>query len=116
MTSEEIRKNSLSLIAFAKINGKPSIAPCKVVDSDTGEERHFKSLAFTHPTEVASDGKHKVTFVSFSKKLGELTSKQLVEWCNKLHVLKYKTDSGKTAYSLWKDGESSWEEVALPGL
>lgn len=52
-------KNSWSLIAFAKQFGKPKLAKC--ANHDTGEE--FKCVAF-------GEG-DKMTFVSFSPKIGD---------------------------------------------
>jgi hypothetical protein len=121
MTHEEIMQNSVSLIAFARTNGKLSIAPCETVDEETRETQHFKSLVFTHPTkkQMGEDGKPKLgkdnqplplrVFVSFSKKLGELTGKQIVDLKDKLFVLK--RDNGK--FTLWQEGQGGWEDVDL---
>jgi hypothetical protein len=48
-------------------------------------------------------------FVSFSKKLGELTGKQIVDLKDKLFVLK--RDNGK--FTLWQEGQGGWEDVDL---
>jgi len=121
MKHEEIMQNSVSLIAFARANGKLSIAPCETVDEETGNIQHFKSLVFTHPTllQMGEDGKPKLgkdnqplplrVFVSFSKNLGELTGKQIVDLKDKLFVLK--RDNGK--FTLWQEGQGGWEDVDL---
>jgi len=121
MSHEEIERNSVSLMVFAKANGKLSIAPCERVDEETGETQHFKSLVFTHPTkkQMGEDGKPKLgkdnqplplrVFVSFSKNLGELTGKQIIALKDKLHVLR--RDNGK--YTLWQEGQGGWEDVDL---
>lgn len=121
MSHEEIMQNSVALIAFAKANGKLSIASFEKIDEETGEPQQFKSLVFTHPTklQMGEDGKPKLgkdnqplplrVFVSFSKNLGVLTGSQIKAFVDKLFVLK--KDNGK--YTLWKEGQGGWEDVDL---
>lgn len=91
-------KNSWSLLAFAKKNGKMCVG--KFANKETGEK--FKSCIFTN-----DDGEN--TFVRFSSNLGELTPKEIAEQKDELQVVQL--ESGN--YSLCKKGQSSWEEVNL---
>lgn len=92
-------KNSWSLVAFARTNGKMKIAP--FVNSETGES--FKSCMFV------DDNNNVTKIVNFSSKLGELTPAQIASAKNELQVVEL--DSGR--YKLCRKGESNWEEVDL---
>lgn len=92
-------KNSWSLVAFARTNGKMKVAP--FVNSETGEA--FKSCMF-----VDEDG-NVTKLVNFSSKLGELTPQQIASQKNELQVVEL--DNGR--FKLCKKGESNWEEVDL---
>lgn len=91
-------KNSWSLLAFARMKGKMQVG--SFVNGETGET--FKSAIFTNP-----DGDR--CFVAFSSKLGELTPAQIAGQKDKLQVVEL--ESGN--YSLCRQGENSWEDVAL---
>jgi hypothetical protein len=87
---------SWSLVAFARTYGKMQVG------SFINEEgTPFKSCIFT-------DANGNKTFVGFSKKLGELSPKDISTRKDELQIVK--TDSGK--YRLCKSG-STWEDVDL---
>lgn len=90
--------NSMSLMAFARENGKMQVG--NFTNKDTGEQ--FKSCIFTKP-----DGTR--TFVSFSSNLGELTPREIASMKNELQVVEL--DSG--SYKLCKQGQEAWEDVDL---
>lgn len=91
-------KNSWSLLAFARMKGKMQVG--SFVNKDSGDT--FKSCIFT-------DGEGDRTFVAFSSKLGELSPSEIVSQKDKLQVVEL--ESGN--YSLCRQGENSWEDVAL---
>ena len=91
-------KNSWSLLAFARMKGKMQVG--EFVNKETGDT--FKSCIFT-------DGDNNRSFVAFSSKLGELTPRQIAEQKDNLQVVQL--ESGN--YSLWRQGENSWVDVAL---
>lgn len=95
-------KNSWSLLAFARKFG-PKMQVGNFVNNKTGEM--FKSCIF--------DNGETRTFVSFSSKLGELSSKEIAAQKNELQVVQCETKDGKDMYSLCKQGENTWEEVDL---
>lgn len=90
--------NSMSLMAFARENGKMQIG--NFTNGETGEQ--FKSCIFTK-----ADGTR--TFVSFSQNLGELTPREIAAMKNELQVVEL--DSG--SHKLCKQGQEAWEDVAL---
>ena len=93
-------KNSWSLIAFARANGKMKVAP--FVNSDTGEA--FKSCMF-----VDADGNvNKI--VNFSSKLGELTPQQIASQKDDLQVVEL--DNGRFKRGKKGSGDT-WEDVDL---
>ena len=91
-------KNSWSLLSFARMKGKMQVG--SFVNKETGEA--FKSAIFT-------DGDNNRCFVAFSSKLGELTPAEIVSQKDKLQVVEL--ESGN--YSLCRQGENAWEDVAL---
>lgn len=91
-------KNSWSLLAFARMKGKMQVG--SFVNKETGDS--FKSCIFT-------DSEGNRSFVAFSSNLGELTPAQIVARKNELQVVEL--ESGN--YSLCRQGENSWEDVAL---
>ena len=91
-------KNSWSLLAFARMKGKMQVG--SFVNQETGET--FKSAIFT-------DSDNNRCFVGFSSKMGELTPAQIAAQKDKLQVVEL--ESGN--YSLCRQGENSWEDVAL---
>lgn len=91
-------KNSWSLLAFARMKGKMQVG--NFVNKETGDT--FKSAIFTD-----SDGNR--CFVAFSSKMGELTPSEIAAQKEKLQVVQL--ESGN--YSLCRQGENSWEDVAL---
>ena len=96
-------KNSWSLVSFAKSHGKMRVGTCS--NNTTGEQ--FQACAFTAP-----DGNR--TFVSFSPKLGALSSAEIVEQKDSLQVVECTTKEGNTMYSLCRQGDGVWgDEVAL---
>ena len=94
----EIEK-SWSLVSFAKINGKPKLAPC--VNHDTGEE--FTSLVFDK--EDGSD----LTWCHFGYSTQGMSGREIVRNIDKLKV--GLTTSGK--YTLYQQGEGAWEELDI---
>lgn len=103
-------KNSWSLIAFAKAYGKPMLTqPREFVNSDTGESFTARSLAFEHPTEKDDQGRNKVTFVGFSRNLGEISAKEIAERAEDLRVLEYENGH----YGLCAKGADAWEDIDL---
>lgn len=91
-------KNSWSLLSFARMKGKMQVG--NFVNKETGDT--FKSAIFTNP-----DGER--CFVAFSSNMGELTPSEIVAQKDKLQVVEL--ESGN--YSLCRQGENSWEDVAL---
>ena len=90
--------NSWSLLAFAKQFG-PEMRVGEFTNSQSGEI--FRSCIFL------KEGKK--TFVRFSKNLGELTPRKIVQRKDDLQVVLL--DTGK--YSLCSKGENQWELVDL---
>ena len=90
--------NSWSLIAFAKQFG-PEMRVGEFTNSQSGEI--FRSCIF-----LKGDEK---TFVRFSKNLGELTPREIVQRKDDLQVVLL--DTGK--YSLCSKGANQWELVDL---
>lgn len=91
-------KNSWSLLAFARMKGKMQVG--NFVNKETGDT--FKSAIFT-------DDEGNRCFVAFSSKMGELTPSEIAAQKDKLQVVQL--ESGN--YSLCRQGENSWEDVAL---
>lgn len=91
-------KNSWSLLAFARMKGKMQVG--EFVNKETGDT--FKSCIFT-------DDDNNRSFVAFSSKLGELTPRQIAAQKDNLQVVQL--ESGN--YSLCRQGENSWVDVAL---
>lgn len=91
-------KNSWSLLAFARMKGKMQVG--EFVNKETGDT--FKSCIFT-------DADNNRSFVAFSSKLGELTPREIAEQKDNLQVVQL--ESGN--YSLCRQGENSWVDVAL---
>lgn len=91
-------KNSWSLLSFARMKGKMQVG--SFVNKETGDT--FKSAIFTNP-----DGER--CFVAFSSNMGELTPSEITAQKDKLQVVEL--ESGN--YSLCRQGENSWEDVAL---
>lgn len=90
--------NSVSLIAFARANGKMQVG--NFVNKETGE--HFDSCIFT-------DAENNKVFVAFSSNLGVLTPREISTMKNDLQVVQL--DSGN--YYLCKQGQNSWQDVDL---
>ncbi len=95
-------KNSWSLIAFARKFG-PKIQIAHLSNKTTGDA--FKCVAFGESENL--------TFVAFSRKLGELTPREIASQKDNLQVVQCQTEEGRDMYALCKKGESSWEEVDL---
>lgn len=91
-------KNSWSLLAFARMKGKMQVG--SFVNKETGD--NFKSCIFTD-----TDGER--CFVAFSSNLGELSPAEIASQKDKLQVVEL--ESGN--YSLCRQGENTWEDVAL---
>lgn len=91
-------KNSWSLLAFARMKGKMQVG--SFANKETGET--FKSCIFT-------DTEGNRSFVAFSSKMGELTPAEIAAQKDKLQVVEL--ESGN--YSLCRQGENAWEDVAL---
>lgn len=91
-------KNSWSLLAFARMKGKMQVG--NFANKETGDT--FKSCIFT-------DAEGNRCFVAFSSKMGELTPAQIAEQKDKLQVVQL--ESGN--YSLCRQGENSWVDVAI---
>lgn len=100
MLKNEI-KDSWSLVAFSNMFEKVKLATLH--NGENGQE--FKSLAC-----INGD---KVTFVNFSKKLGELTGSEIKSQKAGLQVVKCLGDDGETRYYLSRKGEDAWEELDL---
>lgn len=91
-------KNSWSLLAFARMKGKMQVG--SFANKETGDT--FKSCIFT-------DNEGNRSFVAFSSRMGELTPAEIAAQKDKLQVVEL--ESGN--YSLCRQGENSWEDVAL---
>lgn len=93
------------MVAFAHDFGSKGVRVGVCTNSQTGEQ--FPAVAFT-----ASDNTR--TFVSFSRKLGPLSPKEIAQQKNDLQVVLCETKEGRDMYSLCKQGEGAWgEEVEL---
>ena len=104
-------KNSWSFMEFARTHGRPKLTqPSTHVNSYTGEEFTSRSVAFVHPTEKDEQGRSKVTFVSFSSKLGELTPAEIAQRADTLQVVEL-AESGN--YTLCGLGEAAWEDIDI---
>lgn len=88
---------SWSLVAFASSHGRMQVGSFV---NDEGVP--FKSCIFT-------DANGNKTFVGFSKKLGELSAKEISAQKDSLQIVK--TESGKLR--LCKVGTNNWEDVDL---
>lgn len=107
-------KNSWSFMAFAKTHGQPKLTqPREFVNSQTGESFTSRSVAFEHPTEMETlpDGtiRHKVTFVGFSRNLGELTAPEIAARKDELNVVEYENGN----YGLCTRGSAAWEDINI---
>lgn len=104
---------SYALVAFARENGKMKVVPRrKYVNSQTGEEFESSCCAFEHPTKKDPKQPERalLTFVWFSKNLGQLSAKEIAEKQKELQIIK----SSKTdAWILCSVGADAWEEVPL---
>ena len=94
-------KNSWSLVAFSQTFDKVKLATLK--NKESGQE--FKALACIKGGEV--------TFVGFSKKMGELTSSEIQSKKNNLQVIQCLGEDKIIRYYLSERGENSWEELSL---
>lgn len=92
-------KESWSLLAFAKINGRMQVG--KFTNGDTGEQ--FSSCIF-------SSGEDK-KFVYFSSNLGELTPSQIVARKHELQIVQL--DSGHHYLCKQGDPGKAWQDVEL---
>lgn len=92
--------NSWSLISFAKAHGNMKLG--NFVNKETGET--FKACAFVDPANA-----DKVTFVSFSSNLGELTAAQIAAQKDNLQVVELESGS----HILCKKGQNAWEDINL---
>lgn len=101
--------NSVSLLAFARANGKMSVG--EFTNRETGEI--FTSCVFTSTKVDPTTGKPLRTFAHFSEKLKEKgipSAQELGK--NYDHYQVVTTDKGN--YVLCEKGESNWQEVNLP--
>lgn len=94
-------KKNWSLISFAKEFGKPQLA--HLTNKETGEK--YDAVVF-------GEGNN-ITFVSFSRKLGPLSAKEIKEQKDSLQVVLCETTQGNDMYALCHQGESSWEDIDL---
>lgn len=92
--------NSWSLVNFAKAHGNMKLG--NFVNKETGEA--FKACAF-----VDQENSDKVTFVSFSSNLGELTAAQILAQKDTLQVVELESGS----HILCKKGSQAWEDINL---
>lgn len=92
-------KNSWTLVAFARMNGKMKIAP--FVNSETGEA--FKSCMFV------DEDRNVTAIVNFSSQLGELTPAEIKAQKDTLQVVQLESGT----YKLCKMGNNNWEDVDL---
>lgn len=103
-------KNSFSLMSFARSHGKMQVTkPATHINSQTGEEFTAKSCAFTHPTEKDAQGRAKVTFVAFSRNLGELSPAEIAARKDELQVVEYQNGN----FCLCAVGQNAWDDVDL---
>ena len=93
-------KNSWSLVAFARANGRMKVAP--FVNKETGES--FKSCMFVNADSQVT------AVVNFSSKLGELTPSEIAAQKDELQVVQLESGS----FKLCKKGNGdTWEDVDL---
>lgn len=95
--------NSWTLQQFRNLKGTFKLAKC--VNSETGED--FTCIACEHPTKTDSEGKPSLCFVSFAKKLGELTPREIKNRANTLQVIE--NEEGR--YTLCSKGDGGWETI-----
>lgn len=100
-------KNSWSLLDFARSHGRMKIAPFARKNDEGKVVETWKSCVFENPNTKA------LCFVSFSRKLGELTPVQIKKQLSDLQVVECSNAQGEQMFSLCRKGESSWEDVDL---
>lgn len=94
-------KNSWSLVAFSKAFDEVKLANLK--NKNNGQE--FRALACIKEGEI--------TFINFSKKLGELSGLDIQRRKENLQVIECLGEDKNIRYYLSERGENSWEELNL---
>lgn len=100
-TEELAKKDSMTLLSFAKAHGK--MKTVKFTNADTGED--FRCCKFINP----ENGK--ITLVSFSRKLGELTPQEIVAQKDDLMVCDWEKKNGESGFTLYKPGQVGRDEL-----
>ena len=102
--------NSWGLLAFAKSHGKMKVVPpSEHVNRETGETFTSGSVAFVHPTQKDDQGRAAVTFVAFSRNLGELSPAEIATQKDELQVVELTSGN----YCLCAVGSNGWMDVDL---
>lgn len=97
--------DSWSLMAFARSHGRMKVVPCTVKNDEERRGEKYMSCAFINPNDSTD-----VTWVGFSRNLGELTPAQIAERKDELQVVKL----GSGSFSLCKIGAlTNAQEVDL---
>lgn len=97
--------NSWSLMAFARSHGRMKVVPCTVKNVEDRKGEQFKSCIFENPNDH-----NDVTWVNFSKNLGELSPAEIAARKDELQVV----ELGSGSFSLCKAGAlTNAEEVDL---
>lgn len=77
-----------------------------------GDGNNFKSLVWELPEIDSETGKHKLLFVNFSKKLGELSAKEIIERKNELRVSHGLNEKGNEYWALCTQSQNI-EDIEL---
>lgn len=97
--------DSWSLMAFARSHGRMKVVPCTVKNDEERIGEKYMSCAFINPNDSTD-----VTWVGFSRNLGELTPAQIAERKDELQVVQL----GSGNFSLCKVGAlTNAQEVDL---
>lgn len=98
-------KNNWSLMAFAKSHGNMKVGTFTNKDQNSPNYgKQFRSCFFVDPQD-----RRNITFVAFSRNLGELTPQQIAAQKNDLQVVEFENGH----FSLCKAGALAGDDVDL---
>ncbi len=98
-------KNNWSLMAFARSHGNMKVGTFTNKDQNSPDYgKQFRSCFFVDPEDTRN-----VTFVAFSRNLGELTSQQIAAQKNNLQVVELENGH----FSLCRAGALAGDDVDL---
>jgi len=98
-------KNNWSLLAFARAHGAMKVGTFTNKDQNSPDYgKQFRSCFFVDPNDSRN-----ITFVAFSRNLGELSPQQIAAQKNDLQVVELENGH----YSLCKQGSLAGDDVDL---